>query len=365
MRRLAAVATLALLATGCTRGGTTPSPSPTAAPTSATVTVPPIRPTGGLVHGLLVYTTDTDLYVLPKGGTARRVASATGILDVAVSAAGRYAAVVLDRPRLTVEIYDLLDPRFGRWTAPDDTTVARTIAANGLGFLVVDEGANGRLLHFDPDEVIAGRGPATTTLRGVSSARLVAANHDRILVATSEEASAHGGPETVHDVAADGTVKRLFQDGDQLPEGDIRNLPIGYAALTRDGRRLVYGAGTRGDECELVFTAVVRDLTAGREVATEVPSLGDDVVTVVHTVTTGPDGRTVVGLSTELGGCAQPSRAAAYALDGDRWTLVARGASWAASDADGRLATLTMDGVLAVAGRRIATGVRLAAWSPV
>ncbi|HEV2890785.1 MAG TPA: hypothetical protein VGX28_10470 [Frankiaceae bacterium] len=125
------------------------------------------------------------------------------------------------------------------------------------------------------------------------------------------------------------------------------------------------GTGSE-DECTLSYGAAVRDLTTGRAVPmAAAPTLGDDVWTLVHSVTTGADGRTVVGFGTEMQSCSgQVLRGAAYAVEGTRWTPVARGAAWAAKGPDGDLATVSADGILTVGTRRVATGVRLAAWSP-
>lgn len=355
-----------LVATGCTRGGAS---SPTAAPATsatspATITPLPIQPTGGLVSGALVYATDTAVYLLPRGGPVRRVASTpSGVLDLAIS--GRYVGWIEDGSPVAIGFYDMAGGRWRVWRAPDDQIVTRTLGVARGRFVVVSEGEDNRMLTFDAGLVIEGAEPASTPLRGRTTARLVAAGGDRVLVATAEGTGPRGGPETVHDVAPDGRMTRLFRDGDGLPEAEVPNLAIGNAGLSADGTRLVYGTGLAGADCTLWLTVAVRDLAAGREIPTRAPTLGDDVFTAVDAVTTGGDGRLVVGFTTEIGGCAGEDRAAAYALSGDRWTLVAQGAEWAATSSDGRLATKSISGDLHVAGRRIATGVARAVWSPV
>jgi hypothetical protein len=348
MRRL--VPLLLLAASVCTRGS---------AP------VPPVEPAPA--YASLVYATDTGLYVLPRDGAPGRIEAAGGsVRDVAVSADGRYAAwVARDRDAFVLGVHDTVGGRSRTWTSPDVDSDAVGVAH--AAFVTVDS-TTARLLRFEPEAILNGAEPVATPLRGVEYPRLIVASAGRVLVAVDE--SAHGG-ETVYDVAADGTMTRLFTDDDPpLPRRGVRRMPIGYAALTTDGR-LVYGTGLRGtgndDECTLDYGAAVRDLTTGRPVPTAaVPSLGGDVFTLVHSVTTGADGRTVVGLGTEMQSCGgQPLRANAYTVDGGRWTLVAKGAHWAATGPDGSLATISAEGVLAVGTRRVAEGVRIAVWSPV
>jgi hypothetical protein len=367
MRRLAPLLALALTATGCTSGG---GPEPTAAPTTTAPAIrspEPVRPTGGLVSGGLVYATATDVWYLPRQGTPRRLASARGVRDLAVSAAGRYAAWVSPASGTSpfvLGVRDLVGPDLREWTSPDVDADALDLTNDG--FVTVDGAGVPRLLRFDPDLVLRGGEPEVTPIRGLGSARLLAAAGDRILVADYGD-----GGDTVYDLDAGGGVTRLFRDDSAIPGRGVRRLPILAAALTRDGRGLVYGTGMRGtgddDECTLDYGAAVRDLTTGRAVPMgATPTLGDDVWTLVRSVTTGADGRTVAGFGTEMESCGgQPLRGAAYAAAGGRWTLVARGATWAATGPVGDLATLSAEGVLTVGGRRVATGVRIAAWSPV
>ena len=365
MRRLVPLLALVLATAGCTRGG---SPEPTAAPTTTApaVTSPePVRPTGGQVHAGLVYATGTGVHYLPRGGPTRLLGSASDVRDLEVSAAGRYAAWVGRGAggSFVLGVRDLAGAAFREWTSRD--VVADSLDLTRDGFVAVDEGETSRLLRFDPDLVLRGGEPEATPIRGLRHARLVAAAGERILVATEGDAG-----DTVYDLAPDGSVTRVFQDDSPVPR-NVRRLPIGRAALTRDGRRLVYGTGMRGsgieDECTLDFGVAVRDLATGGAVPMATPpTLGDDVWTLVRTVTTGTDGRTVVGFGTEIESCGgQEPRGAAYAADGERWTPVARDATWAATGPDGSLATISAGGVLTVGGRRVATGVRFAAWSPV
>lgn len=364
-RRGAAVLACVLVTAGCTRGGSPgAAPTVTATTTAPPATPPPVQPSGGLAGGALAYATGTGVYLLPRGGPVRLVANTPrGVTDLAIS--GRYVAWIEERSPFAIGFHDIAGGRWRVWRAPDDGIVARTLGVARGRFVVVSEGGDDRMLTFDAALVIEGAEPSSTALRGVTSARLVAAGGDRVLVATAEGAGPRGGPETVHDVAPDGRTTRLFTDGEGLPEGEVRNLAIGYAGLSVDGTRLVYGTGQAGEDCTLSLTVAVRDLAGGREVPTRAPTLGDDVFTAVDAVTTGGDGRLVVGFTTEIGGCGGDGRAAAYALSGDRWTLVARGAEWAATSSDGRLATKSISGDLTVAGHRVASGVARAVWSPV
>lgn len=351
IRRAAVLLALTLAVTAC--GGDEPRP---AASPSATTTPPQ--------HGRLVYATDSSVAVVGDGAPTTLV-NAVEVVDLVATRDGRYAAWLTAGDRFAVTVLDVASGAMRTWTAPDETFVAYRIGAARGGFVVVGEGTDGRLATFDPARTLAGDAPAFTTLRGVTSARLVAAGGDRLLVATGEEASAHGGPETVYDVAADGATTRLFTDGDELPEGTFRNLPIGAAALTADGARLVYATGTTAGKCDLSFEVVVRDLAAGRVVPAPVPPLPGDVLAVADTITTGPDGRTVLGLTSELGGCPQPRRAAAYVLQGDHWAKLGPGVTWVATGVDLRRASLTLDGDLAINGRRVGRGVEVAAWAAV
>lgn len=360
MRRvLAALAAVALVATGCSDGVRRGAPTPTTT-TSATASTEPVA-------GMLAFATRDQVRAVAPDGTVRRLATQAEAVDLAMSGDGRYVAYVTSDAPVDVVVYDLAASRWRSWVAPSDEFYAARIAWSGGRFVVV---ANDTLLRFDPAAFVGGADPESVPLTGVTDARLLAANDHRILVGVSEPdfASARGGPETVFEVDVRGRTTRLFNDGDGGEEGEVRNLPIGAAALTADGRRLVYGSGVGGfgpAECDLGFALVVRDLVANRELPIPAPAFPGDVLTVYGDVTTGPDGRTVVGLTSEAGGCSQEPGGAAYVLDGDRWRLLARNATWAATGPGGDLATIDHKDVLRVGGRRVATGVVRAVWSPV
>lgn len=356
LRRAAAV--LALVAAACSdgvgRGGPSPSPTSTRTP-SATPAPVPVDAVGALA-----FTDGRTVRVRTADGAVRTVARPREeVTDLAWSADGRHLAWLGGFP-LTVGLLATGSGESAEWTAAENV-VAYGLGASPRGFVFVTDG--GQLGRVDPAAFLAGGAPSIDPL-DVAQPVLLTTGAGRVLAGSLEGTSNHGGPMTVYDVRDDGSAARLFTDGDGLPEGEVRNVAIGEAALTADGNRLVYSTGATAGGCDLAPTVVVRDLAADRERALPGLTLRSDGLEVAASITTGPDGRTVVALSTQVGECASRPAAAAFVLAGTRWRLVARGAEWASYSAAGALATIGLDEVLRTGGQRVASRVTAAAWSP-
>ena len=206
-------------------------PAPNASP-SATA-APPVP------RGLLLYATAKGLSAVDAGGTVRRVVPGADPVGYAVSADGRYLAVIPDEPRFAVRVVDLATGDSEVWT-PDDKLVAYAIGWAYDAFVMVGADEDGLLVQLVPATILAGGEPTYALLHGVTDGPLLTTSSDRIIVASGEGASARGGPETVYEADPDGATRRLFTDGDGLPEGEVRNHRHRRGGHHRRRQRLVY-----------------------------------------------------------------------------------------------------------------------------
>jgi hypothetical protein len=312
---------------------------------------------------VLVYTTDRGVWALAPGEPPKLVVRTTGeILDVERSDNGYDVGVLSAAGGITsFTLHDLSGGETLTWPLPGVT--ATEVGFVWSTFVVVDEDPGTEYLTFTTSALDSATPPPAKRINGVSGARLLAAQEGTLLVATSERATARGGPETVHQVYSNGDTTRLFTDGQTGLTKARRNLPIGVAGLTADGQRLVYGTGYAGGECAYDFDVAVFDIKNRTEIPpAKAPSLGQGSFSVVASVSLDGGGRTVVGLSDEVGGCGGTGRASAYLYYGEDFRPFAGGAVWAGASADGRLATLDSNGALTVDEARVATGVARAMW---
>lgn len=305
----------------------------------------------------IAYVTGDQVLLRGREGAVRALGTVPAderVSELAWSVDGRYLAWLRwSFAAMTVQVHDVAADRTGTWVAPSSPSLPpRALGASGAGFVV--QAATNVLAFLDPRAVLAGRAARLVPVTGaLDDADLLTTSGTRILV------TAGPGAQTVYDVGPDGRATLLYTDGtgNRQPSG---------AALTADGRRLVYTTILRGDEeCTLDFRIVTRDLVANREdPASMAPRLPIDALQMAN-ATTGPNGRTFAAVSTEIGVCDQPVTAWLFVLSGDRWSVVDRDATWGASAADGRLAVIRTSGALVVDGATVASGVAHAAWAPV
>lgn len=357
--RAAALAATLVLAAACSPGTHRVPPPPTPSASAPPATLAPFV-------GDLAFRTTYAVRLLGRDGTLRDLATLDRgevVPRLVWSTDGRYVAWLVAREGPpAIAVYDVSTDRSGAWSGRADGFYTTSLGATGDGFVAVDEDSGERLALFDPAAVVEGKGPRYVALSGTprtdARVHLLATTRDRILVASAEDPSGAGGPDTVYDVRPDGHATRLFTDA------PTRNLPMSAAALTADGRRLVYQTGTVGEECQYGFAVVVRDLATGREVrAIRSPRItGAEPVPV--SVETGPDGRTYATLTNETGGCPAPPASAVFVLAGNVWRTVRTHALWAGRAADGRLAVVSAGGALTVDGTLVARGVQGAIWAP-
>ncbi len=337
------------LAAACSDGvQPAPAPSPPAARTAP--------------RSVLAFADERHLYVSETLADVRRAVPDAKPLALAFSGDGRYVAYVSDDPALSVGVHDLATSETWRWR--DERYTARSIGYADGAFVVVNEGAEAAILSFEP----GGRtGAAVAPLAGVTNARLLTTNGSRIIVASAAGAAASGGPETVYEVEGDGATTRLFTDGDDRPEGEVRNLAIGPAALMGTGHRLMYATGATAGGCDYTVRVVVRPVS---DIPGDVPRpmrpLPGGPRAAVASIVTNPDGHTVVGVTTGTEACpGERPGATAYTRAGARWEKLLDDAVWTGYGTDHRHATLHADGTLSILGKPVAEGVLRAVWSPV
>ena len=259
--------------------------------------------------------------------------------------------------------YEPATARVASWPVPAGFS-AHSLGSSASELLLVHEDGPTRLLVLDPPA--AGSEPRYVPVPGVTEAALLLANPRRILVDSRVEGSGSGGgPEIVYDVTLDGRATELFTDGEQLPEGDFRNLAIGAAAFLPPDS-LVYATGTTVGSCNETYPLfVVRDLAARRERGTPGLDLAGTDTEIARSMSTGGDGRVFAVLASYTKPCGgKVVTLALFALEGARWVKIADDVDWASSSSEGSLAVLTPKGVLKVDGKRVAHGVTDAAWSP-
>ncbi len=340
--------------------------SPGTGETAPTVTP---SPTVSSAVADIAYVTAHSVVLRGRTGAVRTLGTVPAGEDVgglAWSAGARYVGWLQRGAEFsTVYVYDVVADRTVSWEASAASVGAGSVGTSAGGFVVVT--GDRRMVLLDPATLFAGGSVPYVSITGSQGTpRLLATNARRILLATDEEASGEGGPETVYDVTPDGRATRLFTDGDGEPEGEVRNLPMGQAALTGDGTRLVYEAGAtpgRAFPCEYAVFTAIRDLGANREVPASSPTIPGARVVAPASIATGADGTTYEALRT-VDGCRQPARSALFRLSGNHWATVTDDAKWGAASADGRLAVIRTSGALVVGGHAVARDVTLAAWAP-
>jgi hypothetical protein len=299
------------------------------------------------------------------GGHVRSLATLPpdeSVVGLAWSGDGRYVGWARSGPAsLAVSVHEPATGSSATWNAPGGRPFGDSLGARQHDFVVVDD--TGTMALLDPAALFDEGEPVLVDL-AVEEPSLLAVTPDRILATSNAGTSRYGGPQDVYDVRADGSATLLFGDGDDLEEGVIRNVAIGTAALTADGRRLVYSTGTAAGACDFHPELVVRDLVAGRERAVPAPQIPGFGTGIPVSVTTAPDGLTYAAVTSDAGDCRDRERSLLFVLDGDRWAMRDEDAHWAASAEDGRYAVIRQSGALEVDAVRVDGGVTYAAWSP-
>jgi hypothetical protein len=364
VRRLAA-GLLLLAVTACSDGYRTgsPAPSPTVPAThSATpAQAPP-------AHGALAFATRSEVRLRDKAGatsTAGPVPDGAEVLALAWTGDGRYLGwLTVSVGPLQVGMHDTATGRTAAWTAPDGFT-AYTLGATADAFVLVGEQDDRRLALLDPATVLAD-GDATYADLDVEDPSLLTTGAGRVLVASSALASHHGGPMEVYDVTTAGRATRLFEDGEGLPEGEVRNLAMGSPALDPDGKRLLYVTGGTAGGCEASVFVTSRDLARDREVGVPQPAIPRAKATYVRFLTTTADGTTYAAATAKGGDLClgNDTRSMLFRRTGRAWRVVATDATWGAPGPDGTLAVLRRSGRLVVGAETVANGVTAAAWAP-